>query len=728
MAEISSYLTKQDRESFNSKFDNGRITIAEVMDTRNYSRTGEIKVWIPTSRIPKEDKSRWVLARYASPFYGVTASQRTYQQSYDKQQKSYGFFFVPPDIGNKVFIFYPNIQGSNVLAYWFACPVDPALSSMIPGIAYDENKQPHIEKTIGTKPNTAEAEEMDNSSIPFSPLWNAIQNQGLQDDLLRGPCSSSMKRESPSRAYGILSPLGHQFIMDDGWSESDSLKNWDNDSDGETSNSPTNDLEVDRYDSGIRLRTRDGVQILLSNTKGHVYMINKDGTAWVELHNDGYIDCWALKGVSAATEGDINFHAKRNINIDAGGDINFKAGKNFRIETGEQFTAKCTNEILFDAGKNIEMNTAENIIEHASQEINYYTPKYVVDAEDITQNGAIKVKTSIDVPTINATTINAGNVNAMLNGDVNGMATFASSAGVAALGSPTPFTNPQTAPTLKNPDNSQDVVTIEPEPVKSTHTGLDNIVKTINTRQPSPEPYYYHFYNDKDEDDQIPIVQETKEQIAAMPAKTSADNNTVSNTVDSTVKQTVIKKPESTETILPPDLRPDEEIVSLNKKDLFTVFEQSFQEVMLSEGGYVNDPKDPGGETKFGVSKRAYPNLDIYNLTLDDAKTIYRDDYWDKCNCDDLPNGVSVMVADFAYNSGTSRAVKCLQKCLGLPQTGSVNQTLIEKSKSVPINTLLLNYKKTRLNFLQSLSTWNRYGKGWTNRVNANYNFGKSFT
>lgn len=723
MAEISSYITKQDKKSFDSKFDNGRITVAEVMDTRNYSRTGEIKVWIPTSRIPREDKSRWVIARYASPFYGVTTSQNTYQQSYNVQQKSYGFFFVPPDVGNKVFIFYPNIQGSNVLAYWFACPVDPALSSMIPGIAYAENKKPHIEKTDGVKENTKEAEELEMSTIPFDPLWNAIQNQGLQNDFLRGPCSSSMKRESPSRAYGILSPLGHQFIIDDGWGENDSLKNWDNASDNDSTNSPTNDLEVERYDSGIRIRTRDGVQILLSNNKGHIYMINRDGTAWAELNNDGYIDCWALKGVSAATEGDINFNAKRNINMNAGGNINIKAVGDFKIEA-ENITFNATTNILSSAGNNIEETASKSIISSGGVSIEDKTPKSVLDSDDISLNGAVKVKTSIDVPTLKSTTINAGIVNGTFNGDINGMATFASSAGVAAPGTPTPFSNPQPAPTLENPNTSAEPQEIPPEKVNTIHSGLNNIINTIISRQPSEEPYYYHYYNDNNEDEQIPLVQDFKIQQASTPEPVNADDNTISNTIGAPTKPSIVTKPITPPVILPPDLRPDTEITSLNKNDLYTVFEKSFQEVMLSEGGYVNDPKDPGGETKFGVSKRAYPNLDIYNLTLEQAKEIYRKDYWNKCSCDSFPNGVSVMVADFAYNSGSSRAIKCLQSCVGLTPTGVVNQILIDKVKSAPIDTLMLNYKKTRLNFLQELSTWNRYGKGWTNRVNANYDFG----
>ena len=74
--------------------------------------------------------------------------------------------------------------------------------------------------------------------------------------------------------------------------------------------------------------------------------------------------------------------------------------------------------------------------------------------------------------------------------------------------------------------------------------------------------------------------------------------------------------------------------------------------VLSMEGGYVNDPKDPGGETKYGISKRAYPNVDIAGLTESKAKEIYKKDYWDKCGCDGLPVGIDILVFDTAVNMG----------------------------------------------------------------------------
>lgn len=85
-------------------------------------------------------------------------------------------------------------------------------------------------------------------------------------------------------------------------------------------------------------------------------------------------------------------------------------------------------------------------------------------------------------------------------------------------------------------------------------------------------------------------------------------------------------------------------------------FDAAFAFVVGVEAGYVNDPNDPGGETKFGISKRAYPNEDIPNLTLERAKQLYQRDYWDAADCEPLPWGRGLMQFDAAVNQGVSFA------------------------------------------------------------------------
>lgn len=94
------------------------------------------------------------------------------------------------------------------------------------------------------------------------------------------------------------------------------------------------------------------------------------------------------------------------------------------------------------------------------------------------------------------------------------------------------------------------------------------------------------------------------------------------------------------------------------------MFEKCMRWIFLAEGGYVNDPKDRGGETKYGISKRSYPHLDIKDLTEEGAANIYLKDYYNKCKCDKLPYDLSVAVFDCAVNQGYSIAIKLLQEAL----------------------------------------------------------------
>lgn len=82
--------------------------------------------------------------------------------------------------------------------------------------------------------------------------------------------------------------------------------------------------------------------------------------------------------------------------------------------------------------------------------------------------------------------------------------------------------------------------------------------------------------------------------------------------------------------------------------------------ILEVEGGYVNDPQDPGGETKYGISKRSYPNLDIAALTQEQAGAIYLRDYWQAAGCDGLPQGLALIHFDAAVNCGVHRAMNFL--------------------------------------------------------------------
>lgn len=151
-------------------------------------------------------------------------------------------------------------------------------------------------------------------------------------------------------------------------------------------------------------------------------------------------------------------------------------------------------------------------------------------------------------------------------------------------------------------------------------------------------------------------------------------------------------------------------------------FETVVHMVLEHEGGYVNHPSDPGGETKYGISKRAYPDVDIAELTEDEAAVIYKRDYWDRIKGDDLPVGVACAVMDYAVNSGISRASKALQSVCGIANgdgvigphsLASVWTTVENDGEESVINAVTTQ----RQGFIRALSIYDTFGKGWERRI-----------
>ena len=95
---------------------------------------------------------------------------------------------------------------------------------------------------------------------------------------------------------------------------------------------------------------------------------------------------------------------------------------------------------------------------------------------------------------------------------------------------------------------------------------------------------------------------------------------------------------------------------------MLTRFYDIIEVVLEHEGGYVNDPDDPGGETNFGIAKRSHPDVDIKNLTKDGAKEIYYQDYWIKNRVTQMPEDLKHIYFDMCVNQGRGRAVKILQR------------------------------------------------------------------
>lgn len=152
-----------------------------------------------------------------------------------------------------------------------------------------------------------------------------------------------------------------------------------------------------------------------------------------------------------------------------------------------------------------------------------------------------------------------------------------------------------------------------------------------------------------------------------------------------------------------------------------TNYDKAFTLVIAAEGGYVNDPNDPGGETNFGISKRQYPNVDIKNLTLDDAKTIYQRDYWDAIQGDSLPWPLCAFVFDCAVNQGCDSAAdfaaqKMLQGALGLTQDGIIGPATLSAAGRSGQWQAAKFMALRGVRYTQS-SKFDRYGQQWLTRI-----------
>ena len=154
-------------------------------------------------------------------------------------------------------------------------------------------------------------------------------------------------------------------------------------------------------------------------------------------------------------------------------------------------------------------------------------------------------------------------------------------------------------------------------------------------------------------------------------------------------------------------------------------FDQSLQLVLKSEGGFVNNPNDPGGMTNLGVTKAVWEawvghpvdEKAMRVLTPDDVAPMYKRKYWEKSSCDALPSGIDYFVFDTAVNSGPGRAVKLLQACVKADVDGVIGPKTLAAVKACNQSDLIDDYSKYRLSFLSDLPTWSTFGKGWSNRV-----------
>lgn len=149
------------------------------------------------------------------------------------------------------------------------------------------------------------------------------------------------------------------------------------------------------------------------------------------------------------------------------------------------------------------------------------------------------------------------------------------------------------------------------------------------------------------------------------------------------------------------------------KKTNLSNFDKAVAVILDNEGGYSHDPKDKGGETKYGISARSFPKLDIKNLTKEQAIEIYRKEYWDKIQGDRLPYPIALQVFDMAVNAGVSPAVKMLQEIAKTYKDGVVGNKTIEASFKIDP----FSYFASRIKFYDKAKDNGGYKQGWLNRA-----------
>ena len=345
--------------------------VATVKTVTDPLRMGRLGVNIPaltnTTR-PKPDQIIW--CQYLSPFYGaksIEAVSKTDPYDYRETQHSYGFWAVPPDIDTEVLVVFAKGDRTANTAFWIGCVQKPLVNQQIPAHGATTNTSlPAEASELGgtTKSNLYGTESLpageknqldyadgevlatvDKWKLPVNDiLADQMKGQGLVQDPVRGTITSSAKRESPSKVFGISTPgairsdsrkknigldnsvvrpdrnPGHSFVMDDG--------------------------DINGENQLTRIRTASGHQILMHDTEGTVYIANGSGKAFIEMEKDGTISVFSDGGINMRTKQDFNLHSDRHVNFHAKGSLNFTAEQNVNLNGGFNVQTMAKNSIL----------------------------------------------------------------------------------------------------------------------------------------------------------------------------------------------------------------------------------------------------------------------------------------------------------------------------------------------------------------------------------------------
>jgi hypothetical protein len=385
--------TQDNQKSFNEKYvdnDPGPY-IGTVKVTVDPLKMGRLGVNIPAlSQTTNPTASQIIWCQYLSPFYGaksINAVSEIDPYLYKETQHSYGMWAVPPDVDTDVLVIFAKGEQSNASAFWIGCVQKPLVNQQVPGHGATVNTSKAAEAQEASE--TSKLADYGTEFLPageknqrlYAPgeilqnidkwkypvndvLADQLKKQGLVQDTVRGTTSSSARRESPSRVFGINTPgrirsdsrelnigldntkvqtdrdPGHSFVMDDG--------------------------AVDGTNQLTRLRTASGHQLLMNDSEGVVYIANGSGKAFIEMEKDGTVSVFSDGGINMRTKQDFNLHSDRHVNFHAKGSLNFTAEQNVNLNGGFNVQTMAKNSILNSSQGDLRSYAATQITSFTS--------------------------------------------------------------------------------------------------------------------------------------------------------------------------------------------------------------------------------------------------------------------------------------------------------------------------------------------------------------------------
>lgn len=394
--------------------------VGVVKRVNDPDRTGKLHVWIPELGGLESDPNNWRTVRYASPFIGVTnaygsQANKPSEENFANNGATYGFWAVPPDINNQVLVTFINGQPDR--GFWFACVMPRRGHAALPGNSggkvgdkVDLRTLPEgklkqaIQQAIRSggdvflpltefNPYTKDSTDIqDRKRVINEILAPQYLRQGLQHDARRGARNASSQRDMPSQVYGMSTPGrplgrtrapnpnqpppavnqregGHSFVMDDG--------------------------DVAGNGSHMKMRSAGGHQILMDDDLGSVYVINAEGSNYIEMTRTGHIFVYAQNTITMRTEADFNVHSDKKIRLHGATGIEMRTDGDFIMEGKGNFGITGGKELnLFGNNGLVVLSEKGKIVISAKSDLLLKTrTKLTIDADE-----TINIATGEKVP------------------------------------------------------------------------------------------------------------------------------------------------------------------------------------------------------------------------------------------------------------------------------------------------------------------------------------------